>query len=219
MPGEITDTDLVQAADVSDEVVADVAQGIREMHRQHGMRFVVEVGRLVVERLYGGDAALAHRRGPKASPLARLAEQPELPLSLSQLSRAVAIYEAVAHLGDVATWQHLSMSHVRAVLPLPASDRPDLLRTAEERGWSVKQLEASVRRRRPERRAGGRPTLLPFVRSLRALERLVRDDAAFAGLDAAESLRAEDAERARRTVTELRRRCDEIERLLPAAGP
>lgn len=171
-------TELVVAAamapDVSDAVIAEVAQTIRDLERAHKVSLVVTVGRLIVERLYGGNAAAVHARGPKASPLSRLAAQEDLPFSLPQLSRAVGIYESVAKLGPVDSWRHLTMTHVRTVLPLPAPERQTLLEKAEAKGWSVKQLEAQAKKTRKDKSTGGgRPPLPAITKSVLAVKRLV----------------------------------------------
>ncbi len=199
----------------SEMSIAQVAQGIRDLHRLHGLRLVFDVGRLVVDELYAGHSAAVHRRGPKDSPLSRLAAQPDLPFSRSQLSRAVALYEALAPLGDVATRQHLSASHVRVVLPLPSPKQEEYLRKAESEQWSVRQLEAQTQGAEGKRRGGGRPPLPRFVRSIHALEKYVAEpDDVFGDLEAIEGLEAEEAQRLYQTVTGMKLRCEELQKAL-----
>ncbi len=195
--------------------IARVAQGIRELHRHHGLRLIFNVGRLIVDELYAGDSAAVHQRGPKDSPLSLLASQPNSPFSKSQLSRAVAVYEALAPLGDVATWQHLSASHVRVVLTLPAPNQKELLRRAESEEWSVRQLEAKAQGAKGKTRSGGRPPLPRFVRSIHALEKYVVEPAiVFGDLEAVDELDAEEARRLYRTVTSMKLRCEELQKAL-----
>ena len=209
--------DVLAASDgvalaVAESTILGVAQEIRTMHRLHGLRFVVGVGRVIVERFFGGDASAIHKRGPKDDSLKRLAEQPDMPLSLPQLSRAVAIFEAVEPLGEVDTWQHLSMSHVRAVLPLPAPDQQALLTKTEKKGWSVKMLEAQARKKK-RKRGGGRHPLPRFVKSIRALGKFDDDDL-FGDLDGIDSLEPEDADALYKTVTGLKLRCEKLQEQL-----
>ena len=176
---ENMDTELVasgqRAVDVPDAVVTEVADAIRAMHRVHGVRLIVEVGRLIVERIFDGDSEAIHRRGRKESALSRLADQPDFPFSLSRLSRAVGIYESAADLSDVGSWQNLTLTHVRTVLPLPASERQPLLAKAEQRGWSVKQLALQAQRARTTKTAGGRPPLVPSASAVSACVRSSED--------------------------------------------
>lgn len=116
--------------------VAEIAASIRDLHRRHTLACVFEIGRLVVDGICAGDLSAARRRGPKDESLSELAEQADMPMFLAQLSRAIGIYDLLAPLGEVATWQHLSMSHARVVLALPPARSRELLQAAEQEGWT-----------------------------------------------------------------------------------
>ena len=213
-------TELVVASDslpaVPDAVIADVAETIRQMHRAHGLSLVVSVGRLIVEKLYGGDTAEIHRRGRKDATLTRLAEQPGLPFSLSQLSRAVGVYESVAQLGPVESWRNLTMTHVRTVLPLPAPQRQALLQKAEAKAWPVTKLEAEAKKARDKAKvakgAGGRPPNSPTTRAVKTLTRTMEQHAeALDQVNDAEDLKAEEAVALVAAATALKLQCVEIQ--------
>lgn len=221
MNEEITEVEsqLVQAPEptlmVPDAVIAEVADSIRQMHRAHGLSLVVSVGRLIVEKLYGGDTAEIHRRGRKDAALSRLANQPNLPFSLSQLSRAVGVYESVAQLGPVDSWRHLTMTHVRTVLPLPAPERQALLQKAEAKAWPVTKLEAEAKKARDKAKvakgAGGRPPDSPTTRAVKVLTRTMEQQAdALAAFANADDLESEDAAAITAAATELKLQCMEI---------
>lgn len=216
-------TELVVASDdlpeVSDTVIAEVAQTIRAMHRAHGLNLVVSVGRLIVEKLYGGDTAEIHRRGRKDATLTRLAEQTDLPFSLSQLSRAVGVYESVAQLGPVESWRNLTMTHVRTVLPLPAPDRQALLQKAEAKAWPVTKLEAEAKKARAKAKvakgAGGRPPDSPTTRAVKTLTRTMEQQAdALAAVADADDLKPEEAMAIMAASTALKLRCADIQERL-----
>ena len=50
---------------VTDEVIKEVAYTIRDMHRAAGLQFACDVGRLILDRFYGGDVDLLRKTGPK----------------------------------------------------------------------------------------------------------------------------------------------------------
>ena len=213
-------TELVVASDsrpaVPDAVIADVAESIRQMHRAHGLSLVVSVGRLIVEKLYGGDTAEIHRRGRKDATLTKLAEQPDLPFSLSQLSRAVGVYESVAQLGPVESWRNLTMTHVRTVLPLPAPERQALLQKAEAKAWPVTKLAAEAKKARDRAKVvkgtGGRPPDSPTARAVKTLTRTMEQQAeALASVADADDLKPEEAMAIMAAATALKLRCTEIQ--------
>jgi len=83
----------------------------------------------------------------------------------------LGVYETLAPLGEDSTWNHLTRSHVRAVLALPAPARASLLREAAARGWTVQELESAAS---GTTRAthGGRRRVPAFVRAIAQAERL-----------------------------------------------
>ena len=217
--------DLVAASDsipaVPDAVIADVADSIRQMDRAHGLSLVVSVGRLIVEKLFGGDTAEIHRRGRKGATLTRLAEQPDLPFSHSQLSRTVGVYESVAQFGPVESWRNLTITHVRIVLPLPAPERQALLQKAEAKAWPVTKLDAEAKTARNKAKsakgAGGRPPDSPTTRAVKILTRTTEQQAEAVEIVAdADDFKEEDAMAIIAAATALELQCGEIQERMTA---
>lgn len=206
---------------IPDQVYDEVIEGIRAAWAKHGFALVQDVGRIVVEKFYGGDVGVMRDRGQKDASLRKLAEHPELPMSAATLYRTVATYEVVNRLGGVATWKHLEPSHVRAVLPLPEKDQRRLLERADERAWTVRQLEEEARKARAKAKKGnvGRPALPRFVKSIHALERFVEDEEAFADLSDEVELDGEEAKRLYQVVTGLKLKCAELQERLQGKVP
>jgi hypothetical protein len=205
-----------ESAAVSDELLSELVRGIRAAQARHGFALSAEIGRLVVEGLFGGDVEALARRGPKDLSLRRLAEHPDLPMSATSLHYALGVHRFLARRPDVHSSEHLTPTHVRAVLGLSTSDQDRLLENAERRRLSVSKLVAEVRELRGQgRRRGGRPMLPVFVKSIHAMERFVRGgDDLFAGLDTVNTLDESEALRLFSTVSELRTRCEALQAAL-----
>jgi len=164
---------LVVADDPEERVIAEVAGEIRGLARRVELEFTCAVGRLLVERFYGGDrAAWRDHSSGKAASFRRLAEnlRDDRGLCASALWRCVAIHDLVERLGGVAARQHLSATHFRAVLALPEPDQRRLLDEAAERSWTSRELEAAARGT-TSRVASRRPP--SFVAAIRRIERVV----------------------------------------------
>lgn len=220
-----TDSTVVAKADgddlhvVTDGIIDEVAHTIRAMHRTAGLQFACDVGKLLVEKFYGGDVGKLRRRGPKDASLRELAEHPAMPFGFSALSRAVGIFEVVERLGGVGTCQHLTASHIRFVLGLPDPDQRRLLAAAEEERWPVRKLEDEARRVAPKRR-GGRPPLPRFVKTVRAFRGFVdKADDAFGDLEAVAEVHEEEAAALLATLDAMRVHIDELERQLKTRMP
>jgi hypothetical protein len=162
--------------------IEEVVTKLREIERTTGLERAVAIGKIVLERFFGGSAeAWRARRRNKNNSVRKLADHPDCPLSRSALGQAIGTYVVVQQLPCVSTFGHITASHVAALLHLPLDAQREWLETAEQRGWSVRQLQERVttqRRVSGERR--GRPRApaarkaMSSVRSaLRALERAV----------------------------------------------
>jgi len=167
----------VSEAAVPDAVVEEVAAEVAALVRRAELRCAFEVGRLVAERFFGGDLSAWHRRGPKANSLARLAERLRARGvgGPAALHLCLGVYETLAPLGEDSTWNHLTRSHVRAVLALPAPARASLLREAEARTWTVEELQAAASATTSTHH-GGRARVPAFVRAIAQAERLFAPD-------------------------------------------
>lgn len=197
-----------------DAVVAE----LKRVASRAALDLALEVGRIVVERFYGGNVHVWRQRGNRCPSLRRLARHPELPFSAAALYRAVAIFEMASRLPDVATWKHVGASHLRTVVPLPAPDQERLLLAAERERWTVVRLGDEVRTLRScrdERR--GRPPTPKLVRSIRRLTRGAPElDAVSARRDLS-VLQPDQLDALRHELSGLRRRCEALEQLITDA--
>lgn len=144
--------------------------------REATVDLALEVGRLVVERFFDGDAL--HWRARQRPSFRRLASHPDLPMSASALRRCVGLYELTQRLGDLGRFGRLGTSHFRAVLGLNTQLQQELLKAANERAWTVKELEEHVAQVRIKPKGGGgRPRVPTLVKLIRRLEPLAQQTA------------------------------------------
>lgn len=143
---------------------------IRHLTRAASLHLALDVGEIVFHRIFGGSAARVRRRGPKDASFRRLALHPELPMSASNLWRAVAIYELSLRVPALRRSPRLGVSHARAVLGLPPSSQASLIARADAESWTVTRLSEEAARRRTGR--GGRPRKAEVERVLETLRRL-----------------------------------------------
>lgn len=201
-----------------DAVVAEVVQGIRAAQSRHGFALAREIGQLIVNRFHGGDIEKFRSRGHKDASLRKLAQHADLPMSASALHNAVAAFDYAERNPGVYSSKHLTPTHVRAVLALPAAQQDRLLAMAEDRSLTVEQLAVEVALvENGVRKRVGRKTLPQFVKSIHALSKYVEGDL-FGGLDSVSSLDAVEAERLRRTVAALLQKCEGLMAALERAG-
>lgn len=181
----------------------------------------IEIGRLVIERLYDGDLAAWRGRGPKPHSLRTLARSADMSLSSSALYRSIALYELSERLGGIERWAAagLGISHLRLVLGLADDEQRRLLDLAATHAWTVAELEreavgARQRSAQPERR-GGRPRLPRFVKSVNRLRKAAEEhDDMFSDLDAVTEMAPAQIREIRETLATIRARCDELDRRL-----
>ncbi|MCK6505728.1 hypothetical protein L6R53_20435 [Myxococcota bacterium] len=222
MPAPVPEAPEILPPPVADQVLDQVATRLRELQRSASLDFAVQVGALLVEQLYGGDLSAWQERGVRDASFRKLAERDDLGgLGKSTLHRSVQVYALVERLGR-PDWKHLGVAHVRAVLPLPEKDQARLLERAEAHQWTTRQLEAEADKRKPPPDGRGRPPLPTFVKSIHALARIVEIDGdgdPFADLDAVDALSEDDARRLLAQVSQVRQRCEEVERRLGPKVP
>jgi hypothetical protein len=159
------------------EVIEQAVAKLQEIERRTGLERTLAIGALVLETFFGGDERLwRNRRRNKNNSIRRLAGHRDCPFCKSALNDAIGVYVAVNILPCVRTFGHITSSHVTAVLRLPASEREDVLRAAENERWSVRQLcehVTEVRRVEGERR--GRPIANEGARVASALRSAVKE--------------------------------------------
>lgn len=207
---------------VGDAVIDQLVTDLNVLSRLAGLDLVRDAGTLILKRLHGGDVGAWRTHGDKDASFRKLAlraEAGELPYKASWLCRAVELVELEGRLG-VATWQHLTISHIRMAFPLPEPEQKALLLRADEQRWTVIRMEREIRALRGTAARPGRPPDAAFVRGVRLFDKwLGEPDWWFGDFDQIEELDAEEREKMRETVAGMRRKCEELEeRLRGGAG-
>ncbi len=153
--------------DLLDRVIIE----LRTIERRTGLERTLAIGATVLDSFFAGDPnTWRDRRRNKNNSIRRLAEREDCPFCKSALNDAVGVYVAVRELPWAREFQHVSASHITAVLRLSADDREQALKAAEQERWSVRQLREHVvnqRRQQGERR--GRPAASAETQFLAAL--------------------------------------------------
>lgn len=206
---------------VADEVVDQVVRELNQLDLTSKILLSIQMGKLIVDRFYGGNREAWFARGAADQSFRKLAQHEDLTVSASMLQRSCAIYELVTRLGvDVATWQHLSFSHVRVVLPLPADVQQKLLTKGEEQAWTVERITQEAEKHRTKR-GGGRKALPAFVKTVNRFEKLLHDDdgRAFDGLDDIDEMDETEATRLYQAVTGMKLKCEALQKALEHKTP
>ena len=194
--------DWDHAAQVSQDVIANTADEIREYHRSSNLRDAATIGKIVLARFYGGRPELwrSHRPDKDAS-LRKLALMLRGILTQSCLRRCVRIHLVSLEHPSLVQSSHLTSSHADEVYGLSRSQQEFLLATAEREEWNVIALRQAKRRMLKEstsqtRRSRGRPVSPPESKAVTRLENaLAAAQAAESLLDEVEGLHP-DAQRA-----------------------
>lgn len=156
--------------DSLDRLVAD----LRLVYRMAAIDAALQVGKLVMDRIFDGDGELWRSHGAKDVSLRKLAARPDLPMSPAVLYRSVAMYDLSLRFGGLRKLKHLGPSHLRAVLGLESGRQVALLRRADDERWTVERLQDEVKRLRSgdgDRR--GRRPLPELVKTVGHLTRIV----------------------------------------------
>jgi len=159
--------------EISGLVIDQVVEAVRVIQRTARVTATLDVGALIVEKLFGGDLERVHARGSKDVSFRRLAAHPRLPCSASTLWRCVRVYELVRRMPWLVNLDYITVTHIVVVLALPAESQETLLRQAGAERWTVAQLRKKVKAERggsePEKKVA-----TPLARSVRHLHRLRR---------------------------------------------
>ncbi|MEZ4434006.1 MAG: hypothetical protein R3F65_16490 [bacterium] len=186
------------------EAVEATVDALCELKRRSGIGLAVAIGGTLAESVYGGDLSRLRARRKDCPSLRALAAHPRVPFSLTTLHQAIGVYELVQRIPELPA-THLTLSHLRLVLPYGDEIQRGLLLRALAEEWSTRQLEQAVRAIKPLRGKGGRPRLPRVVKTLHRLDRIAREEAAWGDLDALAGLPAERRAALARRVAWLRR--------------
>jgi hypothetical protein len=196
----------------------ELAARLAEQGKDATVEQALEIGRMVLDTLYGGDLLAWRSRAAKAHSLRALARRDDLSVSSSGLYRAVALYELAQTLGGLGRWSSLGISHLRLVLGLPIIEQRRLLDAAVRNGWTVAELEREavpVRKRGPEQLGrGGRPRLPRFVKSVNRLRKAAEGAELFADVEAAAEMSPERLAEIRDVLATIRVRCETLDHAL-----
>jgi hypothetical protein len=198
-----------------EQTIAQVAEELGQLRNASAMKLTLEVGALVVKRIFQGDLERVRSQGRKDNSFRRLAAHPKLPFSPMRLWRAVGVYELVSRMPGLPNTKNLTVSHLYTVLGLPHETQEWLLRAANEHGWSVVELDHKANNHRSKRAKRNPQPLLPVLQSLREIERFT------SRLELNAELRAEDdtldqeqVRRVQESIDRIRAWCDELGHLL-----
>jgi hypothetical protein len=210
-----------EPASISDDVIDEVVREINEMQRSVGLDTALRMGRLIVQRFYGGDLSGWRRHQGKEVSFRKLAARThsDLRLSPTGLYRAVALYELVERLG-LRDLRNLSVTHLRLVLGLPEDEQRRLLTRAEEQRWQSSTLEeeAGRLRRRLPKRTGRIPTP-PLRRAVRSLAQLSRSAHGIAqDHETLTTLSREEVRALHQALEQTKQELEKVQRLLLAVG-
>jgi hypothetical protein len=223
-----TSVEVVQVLDGSpaEADLEEIVAQIRALKRDATFLFVSALGRLIIDRFYGGDLNIWRREGAKNLGLRRLAQrlstEAGLGLDASALSRAVGIYGLVSGIAGVATSQHLKVGHFVAVLALEPADAERLLLTAEAERWPVRTLREEAAKRvathtDPIRKRPGRKPTPAFARGIRQFRTLLdRRDELLDSVARIDEVAPAEAAEMLDTLTELSGVVQRLQRALQA---
>jgi len=154
-----------------------VASKVSRLHHAHGLRFACELGRLLIDELFGGSSFDARRKLGTSTSLRELAARDDVPASLTTMSLSIRVTEQFDLLGQELSEQ-LTVSHHHELLRirhLPTRRR--LAGQAVTDGLSVRALRALVSEARPRAKGKrGRPARPPAVKLMDQLDRAIKVD-------------------------------------------
>lgn len=209
---------LSRSRALTSDAIEQAAAEIRHLTRVSTLQMALDVGSIVFDRIFHGDAELVHRNGPKDASFGQLAAREDIGISKANLWRCVAMYELSLRLPHVKDSQHLGVSHVRAVLGLPQRSQERLLAKAERERLDVSTLEALATTNR--RGQGGRPPKPAVVRAIDSLMRVAALPLdTFSDRRGAAKMSQEDIEAAAEMLRELDDRLRALEALLTKVRP
>ena len=159
---------------VSDDLLDEVVQELNDIHRGAALETALRIGRLIVDRFYGGDLTSWRTHRAKEASFRKLAARADsnLHISATGLYRAVALYELTERL-NLKDVREIGVTQLRLVLGLPEPQQRLLLAQAQENGWQSQrlELEASRLRARLGKRSGRIP-VPPLARVARTISQL-----------------------------------------------
>jgi len=125
----------------TDHDIATCASAITRIVRETGFARRLEIGAVILDRLFVDSQDVSCiRKGRGKSSFRRLAEALDGTMSKSELYRCAMVCQLCRRLPSILTVPHFTVSHVEALDGLPLEAQEKLLREAQARVWSVRQL-------------------------------------------------------------------------------
>jgi len=121
-----------------------LVEQLRDMQRNSKLTLAVDVGRLIVDRIFGGDYSILKQNGHDHVSFRKLAAHPKLPFSKSTLWRYVGVSELAQNFPWVMQANALTTAHLIAVLGLPTSEQKRFLRDSLKNRWTAKDLRKQI---------------------------------------------------------------------------
>ena len=210
--------DQSEAPVVAEEDISSAVHEINRLARQAPLDLALGIGKIVVDRFYGGRLTAWRSRGPKDASIRELAEHPELEISASGLYRSMAVYELADRIG-VSVLKQVGATRSYSVLGLPEEKQTKLLTAAASENWSTEKLEKEARKARKRRKGGRRPLPL-FVKTIHQMSRFAEDgDDLFGDMESVMDMDADTVLGLYQTVTSLKLRCEELQKHLQIRIP
>lgn len=205
LPGEaVVDTQLL------DQAVAD----IHTITIEAGLKFHLAIGRIVIDRFFGGDRHAFNARHLGHASYRALAQRDDLPVGHTTISNAVRLTQQMELIPRCGT--QLNLTQHRALFPLLKS-KPTLIaslaRRAIEESLTASELKQLVDRQRGQSNAG-RPKLPAFEKTLNLFDRVASKDDSFEDLEVIDRLDPDEARAMLHKVRGLRHQLAHLQRRL-----
>lgn len=186
-------------------------QRIRALRRQRGLQAALELAELVVRAYCDGESQ------GRPGTLRGFSARDDVPLSLSTLSRLVAMHALARRVPAVHQARHLKPGHLRAVLMLEPAEQAELLMAAERERWTVAKTNGRARKLV---RAGGRGRRKEprFSKTIRALARAVASPDALEDIEQAHQLDEATLDALASAAEHVREQCERAVAALRSQG-
>jgi hypothetical protein len=135
--------------------VDGLVEDLRKIYCAAGTLLMIDIGKLVLQRIYGGDIERwRSRNGRKDASFRKVAEHYRLPFSRATLCRAVGIHVLSLRCPNVLEMRSVGPCHLREIIGLDATVQDKLLAETVEQEWSVCRLHDEVRQLRKATASG-----------------------------------------------------------------
>ncbi len=221
-PKTETLTYLAQLTPTERRLVDKVVDELNEVEALGNLETARRIGKIIVERFFGGDVGAFNTGHKKTATYRALSERDDLGPSYSSLWYAVAVHEHFLKI-DEKVASALSLAHHRVLAHVHDADaRGDYAKKAVTEKLTAEQLQGIVRGAEPPRTADaparGRPRLPEVVKGLSKVGKMFAEMvteqrlAKFATEPLDDTERAEAIQTARRVAEQALLLADRLER-------